>query len=431
MRSKFLRMQVALLTALSLIVASCSDYTSTKPNSPNGGNGGQNTPTTPSKPDAGTDPNAAPFSEENMLKNISMNVMARAASDFAAQAPALKTSVRQYCEALANGSSARREEAQAKADWERAMFAYHQVEAVPLPLKDKGEYLAANLYFWPYLNTCEIDKAVVKNAESPVDGSRALHNTKGLAALEYLLFENTLTSSCNMRANPQMQEWNERPAAQKKLERCLWAQELMNDVEAKAQQLGAKFDVAGENYGQKIVNNPKGAKEAINALSDSIILQAETIKDAKLGVPMGRYKGCSYDKCPEQVEHKYSGASLASAEATLKGLRAIFTGSFSTQPAHGLDDLLAKAGRQDVADKLIQAIDRSLASLQKAQDSGTLKEQIEAMDAELCKSSTKDNRQVEICAVHADFREVAFLLKTEFLAALALRAPPTHQGDND
>jgi hypothetical protein len=41
------------------------------------------------------------------------------------------------------------------------------------------------------------------------------------------------------------------------------------------------------------------------------------------------------------------------------------------------------------------------------------------------------DRQVEICAVHADVRDVAFIFKTEVLAALALKAPPTHQGDND
>jgi hypothetical protein len=60
-----------------------------------------------------------------------------------------------------------------------------------------------------------------------------------------------------------------------------------------------------------------------------------------------------------------------------------------------------------------------------------LYEQIEAVNPALCKASTMTDRKEEICAVHADVREVAFLLKTEVLAALALRAPPSHQGDND
>ncbi|MNK12099.1 Imelysin [compost metagenome] len=432
MRSKTLHFPVALLTAMSLLVASCSDYTNNnKGNTPAGGNTPSNPPTSgkPGNDDVYGDPNAGDFTEEKMLINIGINVMARAADNFAAQAPVLKNSIRQYCEALTNGP-ARREEAQVKMDWERTMSAYHEMEAAPMALKDRGDYFGSNLYFWPYLNTCDIDNAVLENSKAPVDASRTLHNRKGLGAIEYLLFEGTLTSSCNMRAHPHMQEWNARQETQKKLERCMWAQELVKDVEAKSQEIKAKWDVKGENFTSRIVNNSKGTKEAINALTDSMA-NIEILKDAKLGVPTARHKDCAMDKCPQQVEHKYSGASLASAEAQLKGFKAIFTGSFSNQPAFGFDDLLIKAGRQDVSQKLIAALDRAIASVQNAQTLGTFQEQVEAMDPALCKASTMGDRKVEICAVHADVREVAFLLKTEVLAALALRAPPTHQGDND
>ncbi|HEY1079603.1 MAG TPA: hypothetical protein VGE46_05880, partial [Bdellovibrio sp.] len=83
------------------------------------------------------------------------------------------------------------------------------------------------------------------------------------------------------------------------------------------------------------------------------------------------------------------------------------------------------------SNKIVAALDKALASVRAVQNKGTLVEQIDAMDSALCKASTMSDRKEEICAVHADVRDVAFLLKTEVLAALALRAPPTHQGDND
>jgi hypothetical protein len=93
--------------------------------------------------------------------------------------------------------------------------------------------------------------------------------------------------------------------------------------------------------------------------------------------------------------------------------------------------LLIQVGRSDVSEKMLTALDRALLSVRDAQNKGSLLEQVEAMNPVFCKASTMSNRKEEICAVHADVREVAFLLKAEVLAALALRAPPTHQGDND
>jgi len=422
-----------LAIAACLLTASCSDFFEDSKTAPktNGGTvpGGQGG----SVSEEFQKPNEGPFSEQRMLINIGVNVLARAADDLHTQVPVLKNSVRQYCEALASGSTALREEKQAQMDWERVMLSFHVLQAAPVgPLMDNGRYLNDYLYSWPYLNTCDIDKKVFENTRSAVSPDALLFNVRGLSAIEYLLFEKSLKSTCNLRANPAMAEWNARTEQQKKLDRCMWAQELVKDMQNKSATLQKNWAMDGGNFTKALIDGSRysSLKESINALTDALA-NIEKVKDAKLGKPLARHKDCLEDKCARDVEHIYSGLSLGAVEAQLKGFKAVFTGSFTTQNAYGLDDLLVQSGRGDVAEKMVRAIDQALLSVRAAQEKGSLFEQIEAMNPTLCKSTTMTDRKEEICAVHADIREVAFLLKTEVLAALALRAPPTHQGDND
>nr|WP_295901753.1 imelysin family protein [uncultured Bdellovibrio sp.] len=433
MHAKNLILKVSLALATCLLTASCSDFFKNEKTARNGGNNTPQQNQGESLPGEFQKPNEGAFSEQKMLINIGTNIIARAVEDFNTQVPVLRGSLSQYCEALATGSLARREETQVQLDWERAMLSFHTVQAAPFgPLMDNGRFLNDYLYSWPYLNTCDIDKKAYENSKSPIGSDSLIFNVRGLAAIEYLLFEKSLKSTCNPRANPAMAEWNAREEQQKKLDRCLWAQELAKDVETKAKSLNNAWSLQGGNFTKALIDGSRyvGLKESINAVTDALA-NIEKIKDLKLGRPLARHKDCTEDKCPRDVEHIYSGLSLAAAEAQLKGFKAIFTGSYSAQPGFGFDDLLAQSGRADVSERVLLALDKAISSLQAAQEKGSLLEQIEAMNPTLCKSTTMTDRKEEICAVHADVREVAFLLKTEVLAALALRAPPTHQGDND
>ncbi|MEN0060447.1 MAG: imelysin family protein [Bdellovibrio sp.] len=437
MTKKALSQRISLLVVFCLFITACADFfKSDKSAAPSPDNNPTSTPQKPSGtlPPEFADPNAGAFTEKKMLINIGTQVLAKATESLTQQVPALKNSLDRYCTALQNGGNADREASLAKADWERVMLAYHEIEAAPFgPLLEQNRFLIDNLYSWPYLNTCAIDKKVVENLQTPVNVSSLIFNMRGLGAVEYLLFEGSLKSSCNPRANPEMAQWNNRESALKKTDRCLFARALAQDIEDKARLLHSRWAVEQGNFTLSLVNGSlySDEKKALNALTDALA-HIEVLKDAKLGRPLGRHKDCTEDKCPRDVEHIYSGLSLASAEAQLKGFKAIFTGSYqSHSTAFGIDDLLIKAGREDVANNVVAALNKALASLQTAQVQGSLQEQADLMDSSLCKSTSMTDRKEEICAVHADVREVAFLLKTQVLAALALRAPPTHQGDND
>lgn len=98
----------------------------------------------------------------------------------------------------------------------------------------------------------------------------------------------------------------------------------------------------------------------------------------------------------------------------------------------GFDDYLASFGRPDVGEQIGRLGGQAEQSsrVQSAQDS--LQEQIEVMDVTACQNTTVENRQVPVCALHADIRLLSMKLKTDFLSALmALKAPTRAEGDND
>lgn len=379
-------------------------------------------------------PNEGDFSERKMLINIGTQVLAKQAESFANQLPILKESLEQYCVDLRSGSSAENSKVQAQSDWKRTMLAFHNLEGAPFgPFINRGRYIADYLYAFPYLNTCGIDQNVVASAKEPLAVGSLLYNVRGLGAIEYLLFESSLQSKCNIRANPHIKIWNDLPASVKNLQRCEWALSLVHDAQEKAELLKSDWAVKGGNYTLQLVegNVYTSEKEALNALTDAMS-HIEFLKDTKLGRPLGRHRDCAEGKCPEDIEHRFSGISLEAAEAQLKSFRWVFYGSMDRNAkAFGFDDLLIKVGRQDVVERMTVAMDRALFSLRAIQQRGSLERQIQEADAAQCKVSTSDTRLVEVCAVHADVREVAFIFKTEVLVALSLRAPPAQQGDND
>ncbi len=431
-----IRRPLAILFSLTFLISGCSDFLgSANVKSPARENGGQ----VPQKgsevlPADFLNPNEGEFSERKMLINLGTQVFAKQAESFANQLPILKESLEQYCGDMRSGISAETSKAQAQADWKRAMLAFHSLEGAPFgPFVNRGRFIADYLYAFPYLNTCGIDQNVVASAKEPLAVGSLLYNVRGLGAIEYLLFESSLKSKCNVRANPHIKIWNELPASVKSLQRCEWALALVNDAQEKAELLKTDWSVKGGNYTLQLVEGKiySNEKEALNALTDALS-HIEFLKDTKLGRPLGRHRDCSEEKCPEDVEHRFSGISLEAADSQLRSFRILFYGSSDRNvKAFGFDDLLGKVGRQDVVDRMTVAMDKALVSLRAIQQSGTLEKQIEEFDATQCKASNSDNRLVEICAVHADVREVAFIFKTEVLVALSLRAPPAQQGDND
>ncbi|MDZ4082691.1 MAG: imelysin family protein [Bdellovibrionales bacterium] len=460
--------KLALIAVSAVFFAGCSDFlNSDKSKQETGAAGGS--VEGPKRPDVNPlppgfeEPNQAPFTEEKMLVNIGINVIAPAAADLALETSVLEKRIARACQSVgsvnsgvpANSSELTPEWIEAQAQWKRAMLAFHRVDSFPVgPLWHDDKKLSTRIYSWPLFNSCGIDNETVRVKDGIGTIASDLPNpVRGLGALEYLLFESSLTTKCNARAYPQVVKWTTRSRTEKRSDRCALASRLAADLSEQAKILSDEWDPKGRNYTRRFIDKSDAkypnTQAAANAVTDSLF-QIEALKDLRLARPLGIHKDCvsAMGKCPEDSEHPYSDFALESASARLAGfgdaLRGKFTSAQGATNGFGFDDLLIARGHAEIATKIGGLVDTSLQGFKKfatsvgsgtgsGSPSGarTFASEIEAMSKEDCLASTSGNRQVEICALFQDVRAVSTSLKAELLAVLALRSPPTYQGDND
>ncbi len=368
-------------------------------------------------------PNDGTFSEEKMLVNIGVNVIAKRIRKLSIQS-----------ELLADALSSCADLGEAREQWKRTALAFHTVDAYPVgPLTDNGRFLLDNLYAWPYLDTCGIDNEVAKGASNGGNYSdQLLYTLKGLGAMEYLLFEKTLGSSCNLNRFPEVKNWLTKSPEQKEKDRCRFAAFLAKDFAAKAKVLDQSWDPEEANFTKTFIDGSRydSVKSATNALTDSLF-SLEKMKDLRFGKPLGLHKDCTNDskKCVESLEHPYAKMSKEALEARLTGFREVFYGSASPEEkAFGLDDFLVSRGTTSTRDSMQLLLSDASRSLR---DLGDLSTEIANMSVENCALTTRENRLVPVCAAFQDLRAVTTLWKIEVMTALALRAPADHAGDND
>lgn len=426
--------KILLLVTLSFVL-SCSDFFN--------GKDSKQTPVDNPPPlgknpfPKGFDPLAAPFTEEKMLATIGTTVIYPAAREFRLHLENLQLDVQNLAASLRRGTVDPLLEDAVRLGWKKAMLAFHFLDAAPVgPMVDRGRYLIDNIYSWPRFNPCGIDLEVVKLAHSGEGNPKLLFTLKGLNALEYLFFESSLGTRCNPN-NPTHKpafDWLAKTEMQRKSDRAAYADWIMQDLVNLSRTLEEAWNPEGANYSNTLINNAvyPSVKEATNAFSDAMFT-IEEIKDRKLGRPLGLHKDCLTQKCPEMIEHDWSGLGIEGIAAHLRGLQAVYRGQReSAKGAYfGFDDFLVASNHSDVAQTMDQSLSAAIQTAMETASLGTLRAQIDAMDSAQCKATTPTNRLVPICALHQDIRQTIIKMKTELLTALSLRAPPKHQGDND
>lgn len=452
-----MRVSVAAFTGFLVVTSvGCSDFLnrdkSRSASSPERGQyQGPKRPDVNPLPPGFENPNQGGFSEEKMLVNIGVNVIAPAAIDFALETSVLEKRIASACQATSSANEPTSQWKEAEAQWKRAALAYHRVDSFPIgPLWSEDKKLAARIYSWPLFNSCGIDVETVRVKEGVATATTDLANpTRGLGAIEYLLFERSLTSRCNVRAQPQVSKWTSLPVAEKKRDRCALATRLAADLATQGKLLAEEWNPKGRNYTRRLIDQSDPAYPnslaAINALTDSLF-NLETVKDLRLGRPLGLHKDCISDsgKCPQDAEHPFSDMAVEAIEARLKSFGDAFNGQLTAESGlingFGFDDFLVRRGHPEVAQKMGGLIEAARSGFKKygvlvgsgAGVAGSnFSSAIEAIVKDECVASTSEKRQVEICALFQDVRAISNSLKAELLAVLALRAPPTYQGDND
>lgn len=424
----------------------CTDYTkdirgpgsSSDINSPAGSKGGE------SLPPHLQSPNLGEFSEEKMIANIGLNVIAKNVENLFVEVKRLKRITNEKCDAYQKDKNIEKLTSTLGAQWKSAMIAYHRVDAIPVgPLSENNSLLANSIYSWPLINTCGIDLEVARKASGSdkLTPTAALPvNKKGLGALEYLIFSGVEASGCknlSIAINKDAADWLKRTTVEKYGDRCGYIKEITSDLEEKVTNLYNRWNPKDQNYTASFFNDKAmypSSKVAINTLTDGMF-SVETLREVKIGIPLGIMNGCGdvSGLCPDMVEHLWSGIALEAIQEQVNGFKEIFFGGVDPQDtAFGFDDYLVSKGQSELVKKFsrdIELADETLSTL--VVGNSGLKELVQQTEKSQC---TEENATLSVqpaCYLYYSIRKISTLLKVDLLIVLALDAPPIYQGDND
>jgi predicted lipoprotein len=284
-----------------------------------------------------------------------------------------------------------------------------------------GEDRRDEIYSWPVVNPCRVDQETLETAYSaPEELKKEAVNTRGLDAIEYLLFhpegnDCALNSSINMEGT-----WVglEAELPQRQASYAAAAAALVRE---EADALLARWDSSAGDYSATLKTAGQGSQvygslqEGLNAITDAMFYIDQMTKDMKVGEPVG-FMECDTSTCPKALESRYAEVSKEAVLANLDGLALLFHGGADAEASTGFDDLLSYYNAEplalDLSGKLVSAREAVQAV------PGTFKEALAGNLAEME-------------AAYEALKGFTDLFKTQFLSVLDLEIPSRAASDND
>ena len=158
--------------------------------------------------------------------------------------------------------------------------------------------------------------------------------------------------------------------------------------------------------------------KALNDYYGALFYIDLTLKDDKLGVPLGIMAPCDEGTpCPNKVESRWAHYSKEEIIANLQSFQRAFSSADSNgADGRGFDDLLAEKGQTSMADTIKAGIAGAITQLESL--NGSLKE---ALESEL----------TTVNEAYASLKSATDRLKTDFADVLELEVPQEGAGDND
>ncbi len=344
----------------------------------------------------------------------------------------------EYCSAIGTADEAQRLDA-ARAAWRELMLLWQRAELHTLgPAADEAALLRNQIYAYdtrPF-DSCRTDRAVVLAEEVGFDIATRDFNSRGLDALEYLLFEDALTHTCTA-SNPQTDPWDARPELARKQARCGYAQLVIDDVLQAGAAIEAAWLATGGDYRSIFISSDEATRELVLAsLSDALFYIEKDTKDAKLGVATGlKDDECAAQACPEAVESPFSGHGLENIRANLQAFVSLYTGGDGVS----FDDIVGDADMASVntafLDDANAAIALTTSLIEEGDDLAALAQAIVDADASAeCENSNANpanSPSVDVCALHGYLKRITDRLRTDFVTIVGVDLPDRVQGDTD
>jgi predicted lipoprotein len=333
---------------------------------------------------------------------------------FATEAAALTGAIDTWCGAL-GGAGADAARADAQAAWRTTIDAWQAADAVLLGTAAASMKTQRNrIYSWPLINSCAVDHDVATRWADPdsYDVTSRLDNRRSLAAVEYLLFTESLESVCPEGSPPP--GWDALSDADRLTARCEIAAIIAGDVAAQGALVRDAWpaDLAA-------LTGAASLQESVNVVSDAFFYVDKMVKDMKLGESSGiaiNSCGTVEEPCLAEVEHRPADHAKPAMLANLRSLHAAFTGTVGGEDGAGFDDFLSAVGAADVSTRMLGELDDGIAA-------------VEAIDGTFLEALEADYDGV--VAAHAAIKLFTDDLKSQFLTVLGLEIPDDVAGDND
>lgn len=144
-------------------------------------------------------------------------------------------------------------------------------------------------------------------------------NTRGLLAVEYLLYANDPIAEMNSNAN-----------------RPLFLMALVRNIAGKISAVHSGWESQGSSFAS---DNGTDAGSSTTQMFNAFNQSFETVKNFKVGLPAGKRPGQT-ESAPEQVEAYYSGQSVDFIRTHLKAVEAIWTGDTDAGEGIGFEEYI-------------------------------------------------------------------------------------------
>ncbi len=394
-----------------------------------------NTPaatSTPTNPNATPQPTQTPgeFERRALLDSYAQRVALPALRDFSADAAALETATAALATSTANGTATTVETDAARAAWRTAIESWQAIEVMQVgPTGSPGMVMGGEgyrdeIYSWPTINPCRVDQETVSgDFQNPDFFVVELVNTRGLAAIEYLLFDADQTNACAAAVDINAQgTWNALVASGDLAERrSAYAAAAAAAVADRATELQTAWEPSGGDFAGELSNAGlegsifSDAQDAINDVFAGLFYVELRVKDRKLAAPAGISPDCEDDVCPELSESRFADASKEHIIANLQAAERIFLGG-ADESGVGFDDFLVSMSAGELADEMLDELRNAIAVAEAIP--GTFSEAL-ASDPD----SVRDT--------HAAVKMFSDDLKADFVTILNLEIPEEGSGDND
>jgi len=315
-----------------------------------------------------------------------------------------------------------------KTAWKKAMAAWQKAEQFQFgPLASApssgAQGLRNKIYVFPDQNRCLIDQQIVSKLYEGELFAAATDESKGLGALEYLLFHQGADNGCPADSTINTTgAWSALTPDELKARKRAYAKATAADILVHARALVFAWERDKGNFIQQLVSAGQGSQTfatqqaAVNAVSDGLFYVEVVSKDRKLAQPLG-LKNCTKTLCLESLESPWADQGKDHLRQNLIGFRALFVGGSGGQEGLGFDDLLKSVGAEAVSARVLREVDGAQAALQQLGDK-TL-------------SQALQTDSMSVLRVHDSLKLVCDTLKQDFTTALAIQPPRRVEGDHD